>query len=352
RRRYDENNRAFAKQFYNWKAKGRQEHAALRETLYRMAGRRKAVWMPTFNEDLKLTADLGPSGTSLYIEKIGYKYIGSVQPIEGKRDVMLRDDSGAVHCVRVNSLGPDPAPNQERLILSGASGFTASAGRTGSFMSTVRLDQDVVEITHHTDSDGVCECSAAFAAFNNARSVTGPLILPTPSNEMSATGCGSPEADRPDGTCMPATFNGWLYQLKARHGPAGHTMVGPLGTWNVGITGFGGSSGGSPSGLAGNEIGWQWPSADPLALPSSGVAFEIMEQHGVDWDGVLGVEHEVTFYIRHWTDSAWRIVPLDPTYGSYSEFAGASAFGYPSLIIPPYVHVYASIFPCYWRVYS
>lgn len=352
RRRYDENGRAFSKQFYNWRAKGRQQHAALRETLYRLSGRRKAVWMPTFNEDVTLTANVGPTSGSFYIEKIGYKYTGSVQPIEGKRDIMIRDDGGTPRYARVNSIGPDPAIGQERLILSANAGFTATAGRTGSFMSTVRLDQDVIEITHHTDSDGLCECSAAFVAFSNTRSVTGPLILPTPSLDESLTACGTPEPDR-DGTCLTvAVFEGWVYRFKAAHGPPGTEITNGLGSWVISLPVLGAPNG-IPPGLADNEIGWQWNTSDPNAIAASGVAVTIMEQHGVDWVGANPIEHEVRFYGQHWTSNTWTLLELDPTYGSYSEFIShPGAFGYSPLLFPPYMHIYAGIFPCYWRVYT
>lgn len=212
RRRYDENARAFSTQFYNWQAKGRQQHAELRAALYRLSGRRKPIWLPTFNDDFRLSVDLGSTATNLRIDKIGYRYLGSTSAIPGKADVMIRDDSGNPQFKRITGTLTNPSATEERLTISGTAGFTASAGRNGSFMSTVRMDQDLVEITHHTDSDGLCECSAAFKAFNNTRSITGPLILPTPSLTIDpgATPCGTPGDF---GDCGPYIFDGIYARL-------------------------------------------------------------------------------------------------------------------------------------------
>lgn len=212
RYRYDENPTAFSKQFYNWRAVGREEHAALRETLYRLAGRQKAVWMPTFNDDIVIAHDVAALDNNIRIQKIGYKYIGGGQPIAGKKDLLLRDGANNAHFVRVTGTGTDPAPGQERLNLSANAGFTVTEGAPGSFMTTVRMDQDIVEITHHTDSDGVAECSAAFTAFSNTRSVTGPLVLPTEIREIApdAMPCGTPGDF---GACGPYIFDGIYARL-------------------------------------------------------------------------------------------------------------------------------------------
>lgn len=345
RRLYDENGRAFAKQFYNWQAKGRQEHAALRQTLYRLAGRRVAAWMPSFNEDITLAASVTPTSDHLRVEKIGYKYLGGGAAIAGKRDILLKDDTGAIRVVRVNSVGVDPAPGQERLNLSAVTGFSAASGRTGSFVSTVRLDQDTVEITHHTDSDGICECSAAFVAFNNARAVTGPLILPTPTREMSFTACGTPEPDR-DGTCLSiATFEGWVWRVKAVHRPYMGMVMDDTGAWVVSTAGVTGAGYTGPA-LAAGQLAWQWNNADPSWNPPAGGGyFYVQEQHGAFWtDPWPPGTHIIELYYQHWTwTDGYREAILDHGYG---DWPGYNAAG---MILGPGTYLYAGSFPRNWR---
>lgn len=206
--RYDSTGRAFPTQFYNWKAKGRQQHHELRQLLYRLRGRQKAVWLPSFNEDVTLARPLAALNNAINIQQIGYGLTGGVQP--GRNRLLIRDTSGVNHVVQIAATALPLGPGEERLTLTAPAGFQALTGFSGSFLDTVRLDQDTVEITHHTDSDGVCEVSAAFKAFSDTRIVAGPFTLPTPVEEMNSVPCGAPEVDNP---CAPPPFPGWDYEL-------------------------------------------------------------------------------------------------------------------------------------------
>lgn len=207
-RRYDENSRSFQTQFYNWRAVGREQHHALRQTLYRLSGRQKAVWMPSFNRDVVLAADLTTGQGAIDIEKIGYHILGG--PIDGRDRLLIRDNSGANRTVRVVG-SSDVSSSVERLALSSNAAFSASAGRHGSFLSAVRLDQDAVEITHHTDSLGVCEVSAAFKSFANNRVAPSILVPAVPVAAMSNSTCGTPSDD----ACplFFAEYDGWDYEF-------------------------------------------------------------------------------------------------------------------------------------------
>ena len=208
-RRVDENPRSFQTQFYNWKARGREEHHKLRQTLYRLNGRQKGVWMPSFNHDIVLAGNVGPSQGFLDIERIGYSTLGGA--IAGRDRLMIRDNDGEQKIVRVNSSANQTA-TVERLALSAPAGFTADKERPGSFLSLVRLDQDIIEITHHTDSMGICEVSAAFRSFNGARVAPTILIQPPVEAVMGDVPCGHSSMV----PCAPQYFNGWDYEISLR----------------------------------------------------------------------------------------------------------------------------------------
>jgi len=80
----------------------------------------------------------------------------------------------------------------ERLILATPLANAYAPGQLVSFMDVARLDQDTIEIQHHTDSDGVCEISGAFRTFRDGRDPSGTIDHPIPTAEMSLTPCGTP----------------------------------------------------------------------------------------------------------------------------------------------------------------
>lgn len=207
-RRYDENARSYQTQFYNWQAKGREAHHELRQTLYRLKGRQKGVWLPSFNEDIVLASNLTAGQNQAIIRKIGYHQLGGV--IAGRDRVMIRDDTGTQRVVQING-SANVSATTERLDLTAVAGFVASAGRPGSFLSLVRLDQDTVEITHHTDSAGVSEASVAFRSFSQARTVPAILAAPVPVGEMSDEPCGA-AVGVPCELFFPV-FDGWDYEI-------------------------------------------------------------------------------------------------------------------------------------------
>lgn len=207
-RRYDENLRSFQTQFYNWRAVGREQHHRLRQTLYRLKGRQKAVWLPSFNRDIVLADDLTIGEGSVDIQKIGYHILGG--PIDGRDRVLIRDNTGANRVIKFDG-SADVSEDVERLSLDANSTFNASAGGHGSFLSMVRMDQDVVEITHHTDSEGVSEATAAFRSFSPARAVPSILSNPIPIAAMGNEPCGTmTEVPCP---LFFAEFDGWDYEF-------------------------------------------------------------------------------------------------------------------------------------------
>jgi len=149
-----------------------------------------------------LSAALESTDTQMDIETIGYELTGGFA--KGRDRVILRDDTGSNFVVEIDGVGASPGSGQERLTLAAAAGADAAQGRSGSFLDLVRLDQDVVELTHYADTAGATEVSAAFRSFNRDRVPATPLIDPLPTATMSDEGCGTP-ASQPS-ECAPVTF--------------------------------------------------------------------------------------------------------------------------------------------------
>jgi hypothetical protein len=188
----DEAGRAFTLQLHSFMFSGRADHWAFRQFLYRLNGRQSAIWVPTFNQDFRLAAARLATDHYLDIGKIGYDYSGGV--ITGRNHVLIARTSPA-EIVDV-LVAPDPA-TQERLGLGGAIGAAYAAGTTGSFIDTCRMSSDTVEITHHTDTDGVGECKIGFQSFLNERisdDDEGPISVPLDAGSLRTVECGSPPA--------------------------------------------------------------------------------------------------------------------------------------------------------------
>lgn len=212
--RYDEAVRSFATQFYNWKARGVQANHELRRVIYYLAGRLNPVWMPSFNRDVVLAADLDSADTAMDIEMIGYELTGGLA--QGRDRIYMLGDDDTYHAVTIDGVGTAPEPGQERLTLDGTAGFNALQGRSGSFLDLVRMDQDVVEITHYADTAGVSEISAAFRSFNPDREPATVLIDPMPTATMGEEACGEPAEVSP---CLVGDSPEWEIWFRVEYDP-------------------------------------------------------------------------------------------------------------------------------------
>jgi hypothetical protein len=185
----DDAGRAFTLQTYLKMMRGRIEHWEFRQLLYRLRGQQSPLWLPTFNRDFELSRSRLAGDAYLDIKKIGYAYTGGL--IDGREHILI-NGSPAIAGV-ISGVGAAPTTAEERLTLSGALGQAMAAGVTGSFLDIVRLSQDVVEINHHTDTDGVAECNLAFRAFRDERTPPGVTFYPIPEQEFRNAPCGEVE---------------------------------------------------------------------------------------------------------------------------------------------------------------
>lgn len=181
--------RAFATQEYRWWLYGREAHASHRDLLYALQGRYKAIWVPTYNDDLFIAENIALAATQITVRQAGYTVLGAVLP--GKRDIRIELKNGTVYHRRITGLG-DTVAGYDTLLLDSAipAAVAASAVLRISFMDIYRLNQDVIEIAHLTDTDGSATSTAAFRAFSDTRLELPDNYVPIPDAEMTLEACG------------------------------------------------------------------------------------------------------------------------------------------------------------------
>jgi hypothetical protein len=127
-----------------WTAFGRAEIAELRKFLYARAGRHKGIWVPTFMDDIVLSALMSGGVVSMFIEACG------ASPHAGgnnRRDIRIQLNNGTIFYRRVDATATiDDAT--ESLTLSTPLGVDVSPADVAliSWMEYLRLDQDAIEI--------------------------------------------------------------------------------------------------------------------------------------------------------------------------------------------------------------
>lgn len=126
-----------------WATLTRQELWALRTWLHTRRGKWRGFWVPSWSADLVLAQAVGPTDTTMRVQRMGY----AAQ--EGVRDVMIVTTTGARHFRRILG-GEYWSSTQELLTLDGAIGLTLAPSDIEMIclLTFMRLDADRVEIRH------------------------------------------------------------------------------------------------------------------------------------------------------------------------------------------------------------
>ncbi len=154
----DSANASFSLFQYRWFLTGSEQHQDFYAWLNLLNGRQKAVWLPTFSDDLQLIKAI--SGTRLEVANCGYTKFGQgqngrqfvqIELTNGERlyrKIVLSEELGAVERLSVDEpfLNSIPPSLVKRL----------------SFMSLCRLNSDTVNIVHHNDIQGVSTAEMTF----------------------------------------------------------------------------------------------------------------------------------------------------------------------------------------------
>jgi hypothetical protein len=149
---------------------GPKQHYTLNQLLFAMAGQQMPFHAPTWMKDLTLTRDISAQDGAIIVEQVGYTYYGAIgQDI--RRWIYIEKNDGTVIMNRI--AGSSIEGNEEWLFLEQTIGNIAMKDiRVLCFMPYARQSTDTVEITHHTDINGVSECMLAFQGFIERRDGT------------------------------------------------------------------------------------------------------------------------------------------------------------------------------------
>ncbi len=133
---------------HGWFMVGAAARATFRSILYALKGKQGALWVPSFQYDIIIEADISGGATLLTIQNIGmFAYLNAVQ---NRQDIRIELFDGTVFYRRVTSAAEvTPAVEQITIdsILS-SSLIPAASIRRVSFMTLCRLAGDAITIDH------------------------------------------------------------------------------------------------------------------------------------------------------------------------------------------------------------
>lgn len=148
---------------FRWAFTSRAAVQAFRAWLFARRGRQKALWLPSFSDDLVVTAAVSAAATNLDVQACGIK--NYVAAGVNRRDIRIQMTDGTVY-YRRTSAHVEVDANTERLTMDTPLGvnYTAADFAQVSWMQLARLDADAIEIAHWTG-----EVSTALTALRAPR---------------------------------------------------------------------------------------------------------------------------------------------------------------------------------------
>lgn len=135
----------------DWLMASRKERADFRKWLYARAGCWKPFWMPSWNEDFKLFSTLLSDATMLTVDFAFYKRFVPATPM---RNVLMIELLNGTRIFRDIVSISDLSETRERVFIDSPVGFNILPQdvRRISYLNLARLDSDMVEIFHETDT--------------------------------------------------------------------------------------------------------------------------------------------------------------------------------------------------------
>lgn len=134
-------------QGWTWRSFGREEIDELKKFLYARRGKVRAIWVPTYAEDLLLTTNLASNGTTLEVEHAGLVQFVADGAIN-RRDIRIELSNGQVFYRRVSDFTPVD-DYRESFSIDAELGTLVTPDMVVniSWMHLVRLDSDTVELS-------------------------------------------------------------------------------------------------------------------------------------------------------------------------------------------------------------
>lgn len=174
-RRLDLYQRAMNSVSYRWAFIGRIKHHRLREFLYYLRGRAKAVWVPSFMNDFTPMVQPTSSFSTITVENVGFTSLDIASTERVNIRIVL--SNGAIGYRKITSsveLG-----DTEVLTLDSPFYTPDNVTITQiSYIDLYRLDQDSVELNHITDTEGVTTTSVIWTNTANATPIHDPTSRP------------------------------------------------------------------------------------------------------------------------------------------------------------------------------
>lgn len=196
--------RSFRQQQHSFFLSGAARQFAFRQMLYRLRGQQKAIWLPTFADDIEIAAPAISGATTIDIKQVGLTYVGG--PSDGRDRLVFAD--GQV--VEITGSSIVAGTGRERLTLGTGLASPKLAGARASFVETARLAQDSVEIEHVGDIDGFARSTLSFRAFADRRTAIF-AVQAIPATVKTNNLCGS--AGIENGCTFFGSFQGWYYEI-------------------------------------------------------------------------------------------------------------------------------------------
>lgn len=144
-------------QQYAFYLKGRERHAWFRAFMYALRGRQVPIYVPTFMSDIELTE--AASGSTIIVKRCGYTEFSGPFPGRDRILVLLHDGTRYYRRIVSSAIIDD---STESLSISPPLFLAKNLVHRISFVPFSRLDQDDIEIVHHTDSSGLSTVTTVF----------------------------------------------------------------------------------------------------------------------------------------------------------------------------------------------
>lgn len=150
---YDLPSMPFRVQSQAFKLYGRADHTRFRSLLYALNGRAGQMWVPSWQNDIRMIAAIASDATALQVGPCLYTLFGRKQV--NRRDIRIELQDGTVFYRRITASAQ--TAGGETLTLDSALGVAVdpSQVRQINWLSMSALATDSVTISHATDADGV-----------------------------------------------------------------------------------------------------------------------------------------------------------------------------------------------------
>lgn len=145
---------------YAWMTYGREQQAKLKGLFYALAGSQKAIWIPTFSDDLTVISNQTGTSNALTIRWCGYARFAQNQL--GRRDIQIRLKNGTTLYRRIILAAEINAESEKIVLDENFDNVNQDTVLRISFISLCRLSNDTLTIEHSNDSDGIAKAEATW----------------------------------------------------------------------------------------------------------------------------------------------------------------------------------------------